>query len=259
MFEIYFGKESSAGWAARRVMALLAPALRRWDVRSNDQVHFFLANSAHVQQRILRYYNRTSEVIPPPVEAQRFALAPEQGDYYLIVTALAPYKRIDLAIRAFNRMQKPLVIVGTGPLKAELQKRSGETITWLGWQSLEDLKRLYAGCRAFIFPGEEDAGITPLEAQACGRPVVAFGRGGALETVVPLQDFLERRTDFFSGIFFAEQTEAALIKAVEDLEAQAHRLDPGRIRDHALKFDRQVFKERIMKSLVEKLHQRRSL
>jgi glycosyltransferase involved in cell wall biosynthesis len=259
MFDDYFGRGSSAGWPVRGLMALLAPALRRWDVRSNDQVHFFLANSAHVQRRIMRYYKKPSEVIPPPVEARAFALSPERGDYYLIVTALAPYKRIDLAIRAFNKMQKPLVIVGTGPLKAELQKMSGKTITWLGWQSLEELKKLYGACRAFIFPGEEDAGITPLEAQACGRPVVALGRGGALETVVPVQDFLEGRKDLFSGLFFAEQTEASLIKAVEDLETHEHRLDPGRIRAHALQFDRQVFKERIVKSLADKLERRHSL
>jgi glycosyltransferase involved in cell wall biosynthesis len=259
MFEVYFGRQSSAGWPVRRMMALLAPALRRWDVRSNAQVHFFLANSRHVQGRIRSYYGRESEVIPPPVDAQLFDQASEQGDFYLIVTALAPYKRIDLAIRAFNRMGKPLVIVGTGPLKAELQKISGTTITWLGWQSAEDLKRLYGACRAFIFPGEEDAGITPLEAQACGRPIVAFGRGGALETVIPLKDFLEGRKDFFSGIFFSEQTESSLIQAVEDLEAHSHHLNPGKVRAHALNFDRRIFKERISRSLLEKLHQNRIL
>jgi glycosyltransferase involved in cell wall biosynthesis len=259
MFEVYFGRRSSAGWPVRGLMALLAPALRRWDARSNDQVHFFLANSRHVQGRILSYYGRQAEVIPPPVEAQVFDLAPEQGSFYLIVTALAPYKRIDLAIRAFNQMGKPLVIVGTGPLKAELQRIAGKKITWLGWQSPEDLKRLYGACRGFIFPGEEDAGITPLEAQASGRPVVAFGRGGALETVVPLKDFLEGRRDFFSGVFFPEQTEPALIRAVEDLEAHLHQLNPDKVRAHALNYDRQIFKERITQSLLGKLHQHRIL
>ena len=143
-----------------------------------------------------------------------------------MVTALAPYKRIDLAVRAFNRNQKPLVVVGTGPLMAALQKESGKNISWLGWQPEENLKKLYGECKALIFPGEEDAGITPLEAQASGRPVVAFGRGGALETVVPLEDYLEGRKDFFGGVFFQEQTETSLIEAVEMLEQHAHLLNP---------------------------------
>jgi len=259
MFEVYFGRQSSAGWPVRTLMHLLAPPLRRWDARSNDQVHFFLANSHHVSKRLLSYYGRESEVIPPPVDARLFDVAAEQGDFYLIVTALAPYKRIDLAIRAFNQMGKPLVIVGSGPLREALQKISGKTITWLGWQSTEDLKRLYGACKAFIFPGEEDAGITPLEAQACGRPVVAYGRGGALETVIPLKDFQEGRKDFFSGTFFPEQTESALIRAVEELESQISLLDPVKVRSHALTFDRQVFKERIIRSLLEKLDHHRIL
>jgi glycosyltransferase involved in cell wall biosynthesis len=259
MFEVYFGRQSSAGWPVRTLMRLLAPPLRRWDARSNDQVHFFLANSRHVQNRILAYYKRESEVIPPPVDAGLFDLSSDQGDFYLIVTALAPYKRIDLAIQAFNRMEKPLVIVGTGPLRDALQKISGKTITWLGWQSAEDLKRLYGACRAFIFPGEEDAGITPLEAQACGRPVVAFGKGGALETVIPLNDFQEGQSDFFSGLFFPEQSESALIQAVEALESHLSLLDPVKIRTHALTFDRPIFKERIIRSLLEKLEQHRIL
>jgi glycosyltransferase involved in cell wall biosynthesis len=259
MFEVYFGRQSTAGWAVRTLMRFLAPPLRHWDARSNDQVHYFLANSRHVHNRILSYYHRESEVIPPPVDARLFDLASEQGDYYLIVTALAPYKRIDLAIQAFNQMGKPLVIVGTGPLKEALQKISGKTITWLGWQSTEDLKRLYGACRAFIFPGEEDAGITPLEAQACGRPVIAYGKGGALETVIPLKDFQEGRKGFFSGIFFPEQSESAMIQAVDDLESHLSLLDPVKVRSHALSFDRQVFRERVIQSLLEKLDQHRIL
>ena len=150
-----------------------------------------------------RYYNRPAEVIHPPVDTQAFDLFPEPKDYYLLVSALAPYKRVDLAIRAFNRMEKPLVIVGTGPLMTPLQKESGKTISWLGWQPKESLKKLYGECRAFIFPGEEDAGITPLEAQASGRPVVAFGRGGALETVVPLERLSRKAKGIFSAGFFS--------------------------------------------------------
>lgn len=257
MYEVYFGKDSTAGWPAKRLMPLLAPALRRWDVRSNRGVHFFLANSDHVRRRILNCYQRPAEVIFPPVETAAFEISDQPQNYYLIVSALAPYKRIDLAIRAFNRMNKPLVIVGTGPHKEELMKISGKTITWLGWQDQTGLKGLYSHCRAFIFPGEEDAGITPLEAQASGRPVVAFGRGGALETIIPLSDFLEGRKTYFSGIFFPEQTEESLIQAVEGLENQAGLISPQKIRAHAMTFDRAVFKERISRSIMEKLNTHR--
>lgn len=256
MYDVYFGKDSSAGWPAKTLMPVIRPWLQRWDVRSNDRVHFFLANSDHVRRRIQRYYGRPAEVIHPPVDTGAFALSAKPKEYYLLVSALAPYKRVDLAIRAFNRMQKPLVIVGTGPLMASLQKESGKTISWLGWQPTENLKRLYGECRAFIFPGEEDAGITPLEAQASGRPVVAFGRGGALETVVSLSDYQEGKRDFFSGIFFQEQTEDALIEAVQIFEKHIHRLNSERVRAHAETFDRQVFKERIIRTILQKLKDR---
>ncbi|MBA4393056.1 MAG: hypothetical protein C0407_05840 [Desulfobacca sp.] len=254
MYDVYFGKKSTAGWPARVLMPVIRPFLQKWDIRSNDRVHYFLANSNHVRRRIKRYYNRPAEVIHPPVNTQTFELFPGPKDYYLLVSALAPYKRVDLAIRAFKRMGKPLVVVGTGPLMTSLQKESGHNISWLGWQPNENLIKLYGECRAFIFPGEEDAGITPLEAQASGRPVVAFGRGGALETVVPLGDYWEGKRDFFSGIFFPEQTEESLIEAIETLETQAHLLNPAKIRAHALTFDRQIFKEKIIKSVVEKIN-----
>ena len=256
LFDVYFGKESTAGRPAKVIMPAIRPFLQKWDVRSNDRVHYFLANSDHVRRRILRHYRRPAEVIHPPVDTQAFDLFSESKDYYLLVSALAPYKRVDLAIRAFNRMQKPLVIVGTGPLMTALKKESGQTISWLGWQSDEALKKLYGECRAFIFPGEEDAGITPLEAQASGRPVAAFGRGGALETVVPLDDYRQGKRDFFGGIFFPEQTEESLIKAVLELEAHSQLLNPEKIRAHAETFDRQVFKERIIRTIMQKLEDR---
>jgi glycosyltransferase involved in cell wall biosynthesis len=254
MYDIYFGKDSSAGLLVRMVMPPLAAMLRRWDVRTSRGVDYILADSENVRRRILKYYHREAEVIPVPVDTIHFDLTFQPQDYYLMVSALAPYKRIDLAIRAFNRNQKPLVVVGTGPLMAALQKESGKNISWLGWQPAENLKKLYGECRALIFPGEEDAGITPLEAQASGRPVVAFGRGGVLETVVPLEDYLEGRKDFFGGVFFQEQTETSLIEAVERLERHAHLLNPVKIRSYALQFDREVFKERMIQTIFEKLN-----
>lgn len=253
MYEVYFGKPSTAGRPAKILMPFVAPFLRYWDTHSNNQVHFFLANSDHVRKRILKYYQRQAEVIFPPVSAGDFGLYPQTRDYYLIVSALAPYKRVDLAVRAFNRRPKPLVIVGTGPLENRLREESDANITWLGWQDAPSLRKLYGECRALIFPGEEDAGITPLEAQASGRPVVAFGRGGVLETVIPWEDYQEGRKDFFSGVFFPEQTETSLIEAVEKLEEHAHLLEPGRLRAHAFQFDRAVFKERMIWTILEKL------
>ena len=256
MYDVYFGKDSSASFLVKSLMPAVAKLLRQWDVRTSQKVDYLLADSENVRQRILRYYHREAEVIPVPVDANHFDLSFESKGYYLMVSALAPYKRIDLAVRAFNRMQKPLVIVGSGPLMASLQQESGKTISWLGWQPNENLKQLYGECRALIFPGEEDAGITPLEAQASGRPVVAYGRGGVLETVIPLDEYLEGRKDFFGGVFFQEQTEASLIEAVERLEKHAHLLNPAKMRAHALTFDRQVFKERIIKTILAKLGHR---
>jgi glycosyltransferase involved in cell wall biosynthesis len=253
MYDIYFGKDSSARFPVRMVMPLVAALLRRWDVRTSQGVDYLLADSENVRRRILKYYRREAEVVPVPVDTNLFDLTFQSQGYYLMVSALAPYKRIDLAVRAFNRIQKPLVVVGTGPLMVTLQKESAKNITWLGWQPAENLKKLYGECQALIFPGEEDAGITPLEAQASGRPVVAFGRGGVLETVVPLEDYLEGRKDFFGGVFFQEQTETSLIEAVERLEKHTHLLNPVKIRAYAQQFDREVFKERIIRTISEKM------
>jgi glycosyltransferase involved in cell wall biosynthesis len=150
-------------------------------------------------------------------------------------------------------MGRPLLVVGSGPQRAELERLSGSNITWAGWAAADQLRRFYGECRALIFPGEEDAGITPLEAQASGRPVVAFGKGGALETVVSLEEYQAGKSTFFSGVFFPEQTEEALIEAVERLEAHAPELDREKIRAHALTFDREVFKRKIREKILEKM------
>jgi glycosyltransferase involved in cell wall biosynthesis len=253
MYEIYFGRESQAGKLPRAAMAVLAPLLRKWDVYTCRRVDHFLADSHHVRRRIRRYYGREAEVVPIPVDTRLFDLSQRSGDYYLMVSALVPYKRVDLAVKAFNRLGRPLIIVGSGPQRAELERLSGDNITWAGWAEAEDLRRYYGECRGLIFPGEEDAGITPVEAQACGRPVVAYGKGGALETVVSLDDYQTGGSEFFSGVFFPEQTEDALIAAVERLEAHAGELDRVKIRAHALTFDREVFKQKIREKILEKL------
>ncbi len=225
------------GSAARRVLPLMVSALRTWDALASNRVDHFIGISNAIAARIRKYYRRDAEVIYPPVETGRFAPTAETSDFYLIVSRLIPYKRVDLAIDAFNRMRKPLWIVGSGRDKAALQKAAGPTIRFLGRLPGGQVEKLFARCRGFIFPGEEDFGITPLEAQAAGRPVVAYGAGGALETVL----------DGETGVFFREQTADAVIDAVTRLEARV--LDSSRAVEWAKTFDTGVFRGRLHDSI----------
>lgn len=221
------------GLLERLVIPPAMNRLRVWDVVSSQRVDAFLANSAHVARRIRKYYGREARVVHPPVDADRFRVSEQIGEHYLVVSALVPYKRIDRAILAFNALQHPLVIVGEGPESGRLRRLAGPTVRFKPHVSEEEYLNLYATCRAFIFPGEEDFGITPLEAMASGRPVIALGKGGALETVV----------DGKTGLFFAEPTPAALVAAVTRSEQM--RWDPAVIRGRALEFDRGKFKHRL--------------
>jgi glycosyltransferase involved in cell wall biosynthesis len=240
LYDDYFGR--GAGVLTRLLMPPLAAALRRWDRRTSARVHHFAAISAYVAERIRRCYDRPAEVIYPPVDVQRYEPAPEGGsDFYLVVSALAPYKRVDLAVEAANRLGRRLVVVGTGPEAARLQRRAGPTVEFLGWRSDAEIAGLYARCQALLFPGREDFGIVPLEAMAAGRPVIAYGVGGALETVVGLDESDEPAT----GLFFREQTVEALVTALRRFEGQAHRFDPKAMRARAELFDRPRFKERV--------------
>lgn len=243
MFDEYFGPERSR-LAVRAAMRLFRGYLQRWDVASSDRVHYFIANSENVARRIQVYYGRDADIIHPPVDVERFRLSERDDGYYLIVTALVPYKRVDLAIEAFNRSGERLVIVGKGPERQRLQLRAGRNIEFLGWQSDEALADLYAGCRALIFPGVEDFGIVPLEAMACGKPVIAFGKGGALETVVEKQEG-------GTGIFFYEHSVESLLMALEKF--RRHSWDAREIRQHAEQFSRHRFKERMAAYINEKL------
>ncbi len=167
-----------------------------------------------------------------------------KGEFYLIVSAFAPYKRLDLAVQACNALRRPLKIVGTGQDERKLRVLAGPTVEFLGPRSDAEIADLYPRCRALLFPGVEDFGITPLEAMASGRPVIAYGQGGALETIVPL-DPAAPRTPGPTGVFFGAQTVDALVAAIERFEANADRFVPEALREHALGFDRQVFKDRI--------------
>jgi glycosyltransferase involved in cell wall biosynthesis len=208
-------------------------ALRVWDVASAQRVDHFLAISQAVANRVRKFYRRQAEVIYPPVETGRFSTTRPPGDYYLIVSRLVPYKRVDLAVEAFGRLGLPLKIAGDGRDLAELRRRATPNVHFLGRVSDAEVVELIQGCRAFLFPGEEDFGIAPVEAQAAGRPVVAFGAGGALDTVV----------DGLTGVHFAEQSAEALAAAIRRLESLA--LTPAAIAAHAAQFDTAVFRERL--------------
>jgi len=240
MYEHYFGK--GRGGIAGRVMPLFAPRLRRWDTAASERVTQFVAISEHVRERIQRCYGRESDVIHPPVDCERFKPSGPVEDYYLIVSAFAPYKRIDIAIEAFRESGRPLRIIGSGQDEANLKRTAPGNIEFLGWQPDEALVRHYSGCRAFIFPGEEDFGITPLEAQACGRPVIAFGKGGALETVVPPGGSGGAEP---TGVFFDEQTPEGLNEAIDSFEKSEKSFRPDAARKNALRFDRKIFKKRV--------------
>jgi glycosyltransferase involved in cell wall biosynthesis len=228
-------------------MRLVRGYLQRWDVRTADRVHQFMANSKNVAERIQRIYHRESQVIYPPVDVDFYSHRPAEADaetpppFFLIVSALAPYKRIDLAIRAFNRTQRQLLIIGDGPEYQRLRAMAGPRIHFAGWQNADQLRWNYARCQALIFPGEEDFGIVPLEVMAAGRPVIAFRKGGALETVI----------DGKTGLFFDQQTPDALLAAVDRLEDQPWRADE--IRQHAALFSRQTCMGAFRQAFVEYL------
>jgi glycosyltransferase involved in cell wall biosynthesis len=237
--DAYFGSDASS--IASAGMALWRRYLQQWDVRSTERVNFFVANSTNVAAKIKRLYGREAAVIHPPVDVERFRLCERQEPYYLIVSALVPYKKIDIAIDAFNRLKLPLKIAGEGPVRKKLEKMAQPNIEFLGWLSDEALASLYAACQALIFPGEEDFGIVPLEAQASGRPVIAYGKGGALETVLPLGREIGQPT----GICFKELTAESLVSAVRTFQENRDRFEPAAIRQHASLFSRDRFKAQI--------------
>lgn len=252
LYDDYFGRGS--GLIARVVMPGVAAALRRWDRATATRPQHIVAISRFVADRIARCWGRPSEVIYPPVDCERFALTETREDFYLVVSALAPYKRVDLAVDAATRLGRRLLVVGTGPEAARLRARAGPTVEFLGWRPDGEVAELYARCRAVLFPGLEDFGIVPLEAMAAGRPVIAFGAGGALETIVPLGASEGDPT----GVFFDAQTADALAAAMRRLETGEARFDPKRLRAHAEGFDRPRFKARIAAYLDALLAGRRA-
>jgi len=222
----------------RGIRSLLARAIlhyiRNWDMRSANGVDLFLTNSHFVSRRISKVYRRDSTPIYPPVDTDWFTPGGKKQDFYLTASRLVPYKRIELIVDAFKRMpDRKLIVVGDGPEFRRIKARAGANITVLGHQPAEALRRYMQGARAFVFAAEEDFGIVTVEAQACGTPVIAFGRGGSTESVV----------EGVTGLFFRQQTTDAIIAAVEEFEADEAGWDPAVIRSHAERFGAARFRD----------------
>jgi glycosyltransferase involved in cell wall biosynthesis len=246
IWNMYHDYSDGAGRVTRMMMPALSHYLRMWDVSTAARVDSFVANSETVAKRIRRYYGADSVVIHPPVDTNSFSIVPpsELKDYYLMAGELVSYKRPDLAVRAFNELKLKLVVIGGGDMLGEVRRLAGPTVTVLGAQPFDVLRSHYARCRALIFPGEEDFGMVPVEAMASGRPVIAFGRGGAVETVAK----------GLSGVFFPEQTIESISLAVKELGKIE--IDPAKIVAHAERFGKDHFfrkmREHIDRLLAEK-------
>ncbi|MCL4534494.1 MAG: glycosyltransferase [Bacteroidetes bacterium] len=228
----YVRRENIPG-VARALLPLVLGPLRAWDRRAAQRVTHFVAISQAIADRISRFYGRQSTIIYPPVGTSLYQPLARQDNYFLIVSRLIPYKRIDLAVEAFNRLRLPLKIVGDGRDRAALQAMAKDNIEFLGRIPDSAVKEMYARCRGFVFPGEEDFGLTPLEAQASGRPVIAYAGGGALETVVEGQ----------TGTFFDQPSAEALIEAVRRFDGMP--FDAAAIRRHAESFSIPAFQENL--------------
>ena len=216
--------------------------IRKFDVISASRPDFIIANSKYVQKRIKKIYRRDSTVIYPPVDVDKFHLSSEKEDFYIVVSRLVPYKKVDIVVKAFSLLpDRKLVVVGEGPEAKKVKKLAGKNVEFVGYQNEENLKRLYAKAKALINPQIEDFGITPVEAMASGTPVIAYARGGALETVV------EGKT----GIFFNEQSPEALKEAIIKFEEIEHSFSPEEIRQHSLKFSAERF-QREYREFVER-------
>ncbi len=224
--------------------------IRKWDVSTSGMVDYFIANSYYIKDRIERAYGRDAAVIYPPVDIEDFQMNDKKEIFFLTVSRMVPYKKVDLIVEAFSELGLPLVVIGDGPDFEKVKKKAKKNIEFAGYLKDDDLKRYMQKARAFIFAAEEDFGIVPVEAQACGTPVIAFGRGGITETVIPIQN-----TDSPSptGVFFNEQTPSALIDAVKRFETIEDKFNPYEIRKNAERFSMERFKREFKGFVDEKI------
>ena len=230
-FGVYF-RQPRTSWPVRIGAELMRPYLQRWDNQSADRVDSFVSISHNVRRKVLKYYGRESQVVYPPVDLSYFSPRAQKENYYLMIGAFAPNKRVDLAVEAFNRLKLPLKIVGSGQDEEYCKKIAGDTIEFLGSLPDEELLKLYQNARAFVFPGEDDFGITPLEAQACHTPVIAFAAGGAMETITEN-----------TGVFFGKQKVDELCDAVEKMERIHQDFAPQAFQRQTDRFGRERYKK----------------
>ncbi len=236
---------------AQTIFGLASHYVRNWDYSAAQRVDHFIANSNYVAGRIRKYYRRDSTIIHPPINTSQSFLARKHEDYYLAVGRLVPYKRTDILIDACSKLGRKLVIVGDGPEMKRLKRHSGPNIEFLGEVDEAQLRNVYAQCRALLFAADEDFGMVPLEAQSYGRPVIAFGKGGSLETVVGVYAPTRQQTleegSAITGVFFAEQTADALANAILSFESSEDMFVPEQIQLHARRFDTSIFIDRLRK------------
>jgi glycosyltransferase involved in cell wall biosynthesis len=219
--------------------------LRNWDVNSSNRVDFFISNSNYISSRISKIYRRKATTIYPPVNISDFELCVQKDDFYITCSRLVPYKRIDLIISAFNKMpEKKLIVIGNGPEYKKLKNMAGSNIYLMGYQTFDVLREKMQKAKAFIYAAEEDFGIVPVEAQACGTPVIGFAKGGLEETVIHKQ----------TGIHFYKQDESAIVEAVNEFESSNGNFNPELIRGNAMKFSEEIFKRKFLKFVEEKIH-----
>lgn len=239
----YYLKEANLNSGIKGLVAQsILKYLRKWDLKSADNVDYFIANSNHIAKKIKRIYNRHADVIYPPVDVEKFSLATEKEDFYLTASRLVPYKRIDLIIEAFARMpDKKLIVIGSGPEKERLKAKAASNISLIGYQEFDSLKSYMQKAKAFVFAAEEDFGIIVVEAMACGTPVIAGNFGGTTESVV----------DKKTGVLFPNQTVDSIVEAVKNFDVIAKSINNSEIRIHSEKFSREIFEKNI-KAYVDK-------
>lgn len=229
------------------ISKLILHYIRIWDYRTANGVDYFLANSKFISRRIKKVYGRNAQVVYPPVDISAFSLQTKKEDYYLTASRMVPYKKMDLIVEAFAKMpDKKLIVIGDGPDFEKIKAKAKSNVELLGYQSFEVLKTHMQNARAFVFAAEEDFGITPVEAQACGTPVIAFGKGGALETVIEVES-----PEQSTGIFFRKQNVDSVIEAVNKFEKNADKYNPIFIRENSLRFSPERFKKEIEEIVLE--------
>lgn len=263
-FDTYF--VNTGIWNMGRLgMGFFRTRLQQWDVESNSHVSCFIANSHNVAERISRQYGKRACVVYPPVDWQTFQVSHRHEGFYLMVTAFAPYKKVDLAIAVANELRLPLKIIGQGQDEKRLREMAGPSVEFLGWQSDHRVRDFYSRCLAVLFPGEEDFGIVPLEAMATGKPVIAYGKGGALETIVPLNPLPKQGENHGergvhgsgfpsipTGVFHYEQSVQSIIEAIQLFTQHLNDFNPDAIRAHVEPFDRSYFKHRMQQVIISR-------